>query len=133
MLCVAGFYSIYTLTGFSLFWMKDILVIPPFDLVNIFCLNSCVSKHAQSKSISTWVNSFFTKTNPYFLKKNKDRNIDESSNSSLHLFSAHRNANFIGAVTVNTSPQCSNVAASIFNTVLLVCVLLQGPRGKVFF
>ena len=60
--------SIYTFSGFSLFWMKDILVIPPFDLVNIFCLNSCVSKHAQSKSISTWVNSFFTKTNPYFLK-----------------------------------------------------------------
>ena len=69
-LCRPGstFYIVYTLSGFSLFWMKDILVIPPFDLVNIFCLNSCVSKQSQSKSISTWVNSFFTKTKPYFLK-----------------------------------------------------------------
>ena len=57
----------------------------------------------------------------------KNYPIDESSDSELHLFSSHRNANLMGAVTVNTSPQCSNVAASIFNTVLLVCV---APRSK---
>ena len=57
----------------------------------------------------------------------KNYPIDESSDSELHPFSSHRNANLMGAVTVNTSPQCSNVAASIFNTVLLVCV---APRSK---
>ena len=60
-------------------------------------------------------------------KAMKNYPIDESSDSELHLFSSHRNANLMGAVTVNTSPQCSNVAASIFNTVLLVCV---APRSK---
>ena len=43
----------------------------------------------------------------------------------------YRNANFIGAVTVNTSPLCSNVAASILSTVLLVCC--SGPRRESVF
>merc|ERR1719211_614782 len=60
------------------------------DLVNIFCLNSCVSKHLHSKSISSLVKRFFTKIKPCFL-----------------------NANFIWDVTENTSPCDSKVAASI--------------------
>ena len=45
-----------------------ILVVPPLDLVNIFCLNSCVSKQLHSKSISSLVKRFFTKIKPCFLK-----------------------------------------------------------------